>query len=399
MRKRIILLCVLFLIIWPAALSAEGEWGLQAGMQAPDFTAVDHHGEEVTLSKFYKKKPVVLIFYRGGWCPYCNRHLHAFQEHAAEFQDEGVTLLAVSVDTPENAAQTVTKDELDFRVISNPDAEVLDLYNLAYEVPAELVKMYKEKHNIDLEQSSGQTHHIIAIPAVFIIDRAGTIVYSYANEDYKVRKDPQEILAILQEGAIGDQQQFKRIRLIKHYVLGFGPWAFVVYVLLYTLNTMTLLPPILFMTLAGGAIFGPLVGSIAIMLGCLFGTTATFFISRFLGRRFVEKVLKGKARDFEEKLNKKGFLAILVMRLLAFPPWEAVNYLAGLTKIKYRDFFWGTFFGIIPAIVVQVYLADRAINLDLQDHRVIAQLGAAIVAFILLANIQTIYKKFKGDKS
>lgn len=191
----------------------------------------------------------------------------------------------------------------------------------------------------------------------------------------------------------------KKIEQIKEFVLGFGPWAFWVYVFLYVLNTVSLIPPIFFMTLAGGAIFGPLVGSLAIFLGCILGTTATFFISRLFGRRFVEKIVKGKAKDFEEKLNKQGFLTILIFRLVAFPPWEVVNYGSGLTKIKYRDFILATAIGIIPAIVIQVYLADRAVNFDIRNPKMIAQLLLAIALFVFLGFIPKLYEKFRKKQA
>lgn len=198
---------------------------------------------------------------------------------------------------------------------------------------------------------------------------------------------------------VDEGRKQKKIEQIKEFVLGFGPWAFWVYVALYVLNTMTLIPPIFFMTLAGGAIFGPVVGSMAIFLGCILGTTATFFISRLFGRRFVEKIVKGRAKDFEEKLNKQGFLTILIFRLVAFPPWEVVNYGSGLTKIKYRDFILATAIGIIPAIVIQVYLADRAVNFDIRDPKVIAQLLLAIGLFVFLGFIPKLYDKFKKKQT
>ncbi len=98
------------------------------------------------------------------------------------------------------------------------------------------------------------------------------------------------------------------MEIVKHYIEGFGPLAILVYILLYIVNTITLIPPIAFMSLAAGALFGPMGGTIALTLGSFYGTTTTFIISRFFGEKFVAQFIKGKAADFNENLSKNGFL-------------------------------------------------------------------------------------------
>ncbi len=393
MKKAVLILFLLFQ--WTSVVLGQNKFGLPVGVEAPDFIAFDHAGKMIHLSKVYQKGSVVLVFYRGGWCYYCNLQLQDLQTHYEEFKKLGASLLAVSVDKQDKANQTVSDKKLSFSVIGDPDLHLLKNYNVVYHVPSDLVKEYLEKYKIDLKEYSGRDDAIIAAPATFVINSQGKIVYSFASEDYNIRPLTQEILRTLEDIAPKDKGKVKKTQQIKDFILKFGPGAFWAYVILYSLNTVTLVPPILFMTLAGGAIFGPWLGSVAIMLGCLLGTTATFFISRLLGRRWIERFMRGKVKEFEEKLDQKGFLTILIVRLVAFPPWEFVNYISGLTKIKYRDYILGTTFGIIPAIIIQVYLADRAINVNLRDPKLVFQLIFAVLAFVILGFIPKIYGKIK----
>jgi len=182
--------------------------------------------------------------------------------------------------------------------------------------------------------------------------------------------------------------------VIRHYIKGFGPWAIVVYILLYTINTVSLLPPIAIMSLSAGFLFGPVKGFIALTLGSFFGTSATFFISRYFGGNFVNKMVKGRAAEFQATLGRNGFAVILPMRLIGFPPWELVNYLSGLSAIKYRDYILATMIGIMPAIVIQVFFSDRLSNFNLKDPT----LYVAVGAFVLLAVVPTLILKARKGK-
>ena len=155
--------------------------------------------------------------------------------------------------------------------------------------------------------------------------------------------------------------------VIRHYIEGFGSWAIVIYVLLYTVNTLTLIPPIAFMSLSAGALFGPIWGTVALTLGALCGTTTTFIVSRFFGGKLVDQFVKGKAAEFNEKLSQNGFIVLLPIRLIGFPPYEFVNYASGLSKISYKDYISATMLGMFPAIIIQVLLADRLANFSWKD--------------------------------
>ena len=196
--RKIFISCVI-MALFASPLVAEEMPGLKVGVKAPDFEALNFKGEKVKLSDLYKNGPAVLIFYRGGWCYYCNIQLRELQANLDNFKKHNATLVALSVDTVVNAAATVKDKGLGFEVISNPEADILEAYELIYKVPDELNEQYKEKYNIDLEAASGRTDHVIAIPATYIIDTKGTIVFAYANEDYKVRASVEEILQELEK--------------------------------------------------------------------------------------------------------------------------------------------------------------------------------------------------------
>ena len=155
--------------------------------------------------------------------------------------------------------------------------------------------------------------------------------------------------------------------VVRHYIESFGPWAIAVYIALYIVNTVTLIPPIAFMSLSAGVLFGPVWGTVALTLGAFSGTTTTFIISRFFGGKLVDKFVKGKAAAFNEKLSKNGFLVLLPIRLIGFPPYEFVNYASGLSKISYKDYISATMLGMSPAIIIQVLLADRLANFSWKD--------------------------------
>lgn len=183
---------------------------------------------------------------------------------------------------------------------------------------------------------------------------------------------------------------------VRDFISGFGPWAFVVYVLLYIINTITLLPPIAILSLSAGILFGPVWGGVAILVGALSGTTVTFFIARFFGKKWVTKFIKGeKAEAFQKKLSDHGFVVILPMRLIGFPPYEVVNYASGLSTITYRDYILSTAIGFLPASFAQSFLSDRVIDFNLNDPT----LYFAIVAFLLVIFVPTLLLKNKRTKT
>lgn len=127
---------------------------------------------------------------------YCNRQLRDLQVHLDDFKGLGASVVAISVDLRENAAKSVEEKQLGFTVISDPEADLLQLYKLVYKVPDDIVKQYEE-YDIDLNAASGRDDHVISIPATYVISRGGQIVYAHANRDYIIRPNLEDILDVL----------------------------------------------------------------------------------------------------------------------------------------------------------------------------------------------------------
>jgi peroxiredoxin len=180
----------------PARAEERPEYGLAFGSRAPEFKAASDTGVTYDLEQEIKAGPVVLVFYRGGWCPYCSKQLNELKKLYPEIEKRGASLAAISVDRVEKAAETRDKQEIGFPLLSDPDAEIVEKYNLILTLDEATLSKY-ETYGIDVENASGRTHHQIAVPAVFIIGADGHIKWSYVNKDYKVRADNEEILKVL----------------------------------------------------------------------------------------------------------------------------------------------------------------------------------------------------------
>lgn len=160
----------------------------------PDVSVKNIDGETLALKKIVVEKPTILIFYRGGWCPYCSRHMAELQKIENQIVDLGFQILAVSVDRPEVLRETLSDQELTYTLLSDSPADVLKAFGIAYRVDDETVNRYKSV-GIDLEKSSGYNHHILPAPAVFILNQEGIVKFQYVNPDYKQRINGEVLLA------------------------------------------------------------------------------------------------------------------------------------------------------------------------------------------------------------
>jgi len=162
----------------------------------PDFKLPNAKGEEVALSNILEKGKAVITFYRGGWCPYCNLELKAFQNVLPEIKEKNATLIAITPETPDNTLSTQEKNELEFEVLSSENNGLARDLNLVFKLPDDLANLYN-KFGIDLEQSQGNQENELPIAATYIVEQDGTIGYHFLAEDYKLRADPEEVLANL----------------------------------------------------------------------------------------------------------------------------------------------------------------------------------------------------------
>lgn len=180
---------------------------------------------------------------------------------------------------------------------------------------------------------------------------------------------------------------------LRDWIGRFGAVAPLVYVLLYSLNTVILLPPVGILSLTAGLLFGQVLGFAAIMAGAMIGTTATFGIGRRLGRRFVERRLKGRFRSLDEALASRGFATVLFLRLVPIVPYEALNYASGLSRISFRDYAWATFLGLIPGAAVAAWFGDSL------TQPFSWKFLAAAAALVLLIAVPLVCQKARRAKS
>jgi uncharacterized membrane protein YdjX (TVP38/TMEM64 family) len=138
---------------------------------------------------------------------------------------------------------------------------------------------------------------------------------------------------------------------IRRYVLSYGKFSDVMFILIYTLKPIFFIIPASLMSILAGNIFGPHKALMLSMIGCFGSGTVAFFLSRILGRSFVDKLLKGKSMTLDSNVENHGFKIMLIMRLSFIFPYDPLSYAAGLTKMKYRDFILGTLIGVLPEMV------------------------------------------------
>ena len=173
--------------------------GLPVGRRAPDFELVNAFGDEVRLSDHLARGPVVLSFYRGAWCPYCNLQLRGLVKTLPHIEARGATLIAVTPQTPDKSLEQVAKDGYPFEILSDLDDQVMKTYGLFFEVPAELSDVYKRNFGLDLAEYNGEGRYVLPVPGTFVIDRGGIIRAAYADTDYRQRMEPADIIAALDD--------------------------------------------------------------------------------------------------------------------------------------------------------------------------------------------------------
>ncbi|KKM16944.1 hypothetical protein LCGC14_1680720 [marine sediment metagenome] len=174
--------------------SAEKVHSIAVGQTVPAVTLRTVGGQLYDLRRGIARQPTVLIFYRGGWCPYCNRHLAELQELEPKLRELGYQILAISPDRPEELAKSVRKQSLGYTLLSDSDMTAARAFGLAFRVDDALVGLYKTKYSIDLEAASGRKHHELPVPAAYIVDQSGKIRHAYVNPDYKARIEPEKLL-------------------------------------------------------------------------------------------------------------------------------------------------------------------------------------------------------------
>lgn len=172
---------------------------LKMGDKIPSIFLKDMDDRLVNVNTALKEKPAVLIFYRGGWCPYCNIQMSSLRMIEDEFYNLGFSIYGISPDKPSKLIESKNKHNFKYHLLSDSKMTVTKAFGLAYQVDDDTVKMMKEKHNMDIEGDSGEKHHLLPVPAVYLVDSGGIFGFQYVNPDYTVRMDTHKLLQIAKE--------------------------------------------------------------------------------------------------------------------------------------------------------------------------------------------------------
>lgn len=166
---------------------------LMEGALVPDVQLRQANGEVVDLRTLTAEQPTVLVFYRGGWCPYCTRHLAALAEVEEALEELGYRVLAISPDRPENIAAAMAEAVFHYQLLSDSSMAASQAFGLAFQVDKATLDTY-EGFGIDLVEASGEKHHLLPVPAVYIVDTEHRIRFAHVDPDYRHRLDPEALL-------------------------------------------------------------------------------------------------------------------------------------------------------------------------------------------------------------
>lgn len=174
--------------------SADAIRPILIGQSIPEINVKNVEGKSVSLNQLLSEKPTLLVFYRGGWCPYCNLHLANLRKVEQPLKEQGFQIIAISPDKPEELNLSDKKHELSYTLLSDSNGAAMTALGLAFKVDKDTISTY-HSYGIDLEKSSGEKHHLLPVPAALLIDTDGIVTFSFINPNYKVRIDNELIMA------------------------------------------------------------------------------------------------------------------------------------------------------------------------------------------------------------
>jgi len=185
----------LFLISALQIQAQEKPEGLFINSKAPDFKGKDQNGNDVVLKDLRKKGAVVIIFYRGYWCPYCNKELQKLEDSLSSIKERGAQFIAITPEKKEGVAKTIEKTKATYPIITDEELKIMRAYDVAYQVDTKTIDRYKMA-SIDLAANNGQKPDAVylPVPAVYIVGKDGEIKYRFFEEDYKKQATVKDIL-------------------------------------------------------------------------------------------------------------------------------------------------------------------------------------------------------------
>jgi peroxiredoxin len=174
-----------------------GEHARRTGEQAPDVTLIDREGAPVRLRDHWTVGPLIVVFFRGGWCDYCNLQLRDWQMHLTALRQLGATLLAVSPQAPDRSAVSAEENHLAFPVLSDVDLSAADAFGIAFTLPPELVEYFAEI-GTDIPVLNGNGLWALPVRATYVIDTQGVVRYADVEPDYRKRPKPTDALLAIE---------------------------------------------------------------------------------------------------------------------------------------------------------------------------------------------------------
>ncbi|WP_296619054.1 peroxiredoxin-like family protein [Marivirga sp.] len=196
-------LLILFCFLGVFSLQAQHKtieevYGKAIGEKVQNFTAMDAEGDTFNLKTALKEGPVVLLFYRGQWCPVCNHHLSQLQENLDLIKSKGAKVIAVSPEKQENLQKTKSLTGADFTLLYDEDYKISEDFDVAFVPKEQLIELYNTRLEADLENAHSDNSKRIPVPATFIIDQNGKVVWRQFDRDYKKRASAEEIMEALE---------------------------------------------------------------------------------------------------------------------------------------------------------------------------------------------------------
>ena len=173
-----------------------GKSALKVGDTLPDGNLIDTTGKNVSISKLLENGPLIMNFYRGGWCPYCNLELKAYQDRLADIEAKGATLVAISPEKPDNSLSTAEKNEIRFPILTDTGNAYANSLGLVFELEGNLKDLY-QGFGLDLPNLNANSGWTLPIPAVYSVAADGTIRFADVDLDYRRRAEPADAIAAL----------------------------------------------------------------------------------------------------------------------------------------------------------------------------------------------------------
>ena len=170
---------------------------LQIGQKVENFSLANHNGENIELADLLKKGPIIISFYRGGWCPYCNLELKALNDYLPQFKTQSAQLVAISPQLPDETLSTAQKNDLEFDVLSDVSNKVAEQFGLLFTLDERIQALYTQ-FGIDFEHYYGDKSFKLPLPATYVINQEGVITYAFLSEDYTLRAEPIDVMTALE---------------------------------------------------------------------------------------------------------------------------------------------------------------------------------------------------------